>query len=162
MENTRRSVAKENRGYFGIGVYHPKTRENIGTLWRSAYQLGADYIYTIGHRYGKQESDTYKTYRHIPLIQFETLKDFQNSVFYDCRVVCIEFCDRSKPLPDFVHPRRCTYLLGSEDKGFPKEILDDPNYLFVEIPSVRMPSYNVAMAGTLVMYDRLSKLKDNK
>lgn len=30
-----------NRGYFEIGVYHPKTPMNVGTLWRSAYQLGA-------------------------------------------------------------------------------------------------------------------------
>ena len=24
-------------GFFGVGVLHPKTDENIGTLWRSAY-----------------------------------------------------------------------------------------------------------------------------
>lgn len=156
----KKETVKEGRGYFGIGVYHPKTKENVGTLWRSAYQLGASYIYTIGHRYKGQVSDTYKTYRHIPLIQFKTLEDFYNSVFCDCRVVCIEFCDRSEPLPNFTHPERCTYMLGSEDGGFPKEILDNPNYLFVEIPSVRTQSYNVAMAGTLVMYDRLIKLSN--
>ena len=146
------------RGYFGIGVYHPKTAENVGTLWRSAYQLGASFIYTIGHRYKKQSSDTLKTWRHIPLFQFDTLEEFQNSPLYDCRVVCIEFCDRAKRLPNFTHPRRATYLLGSEDSGFPREILDNTNYLFVEIPSIRTPSYNVAMAGTIVMYDRMVKL----
>lgn len=34
--------------YFAIGIYHPKTEMNMGTLWRSAYQLGASYIFTIG------------------------------------------------------------------------------------------------------------------
>ena len=28
-------------GYFGIGVYNSKSAENVGTLWRSAYMLGA-------------------------------------------------------------------------------------------------------------------------
>ncbi len=36
--------------YFEIGIFHPKTKENIGTLWRSAYQLGAAGIFTIGKR----------------------------------------------------------------------------------------------------------------
>jgi hypothetical protein len=34
------------RGYFGIGIYHGKTEENIGTLWRSAYAYGADFVFT--------------------------------------------------------------------------------------------------------------------
>ena len=28
-------------GYFGVGVYNSKSAENVGTLWRSAYMLGA-------------------------------------------------------------------------------------------------------------------------
>ena len=35
-------------GYFGIGVYRLKTEANHGTLWRSAFQFGADFIFTIG------------------------------------------------------------------------------------------------------------------
>lgn len=58
------------RGYFGIGVYHPKNVINIGTLWRSANCFGADFLFTIGHRYKHQGSDTLKTYRHIPLYLF--------------------------------------------------------------------------------------------
>lgn len=40
------------RGFFEIGVYHPKTAENIGTLLRSAYQCGASGVFTIGTRWG--------------------------------------------------------------------------------------------------------------
>lgn len=36
------------RGYFGIGVYHSKNADNIGTLWRSAAIFGADFIFTNG------------------------------------------------------------------------------------------------------------------
>jgi len=33
---------KRERGYFGIGIYHGKNTDNIGTLWRSASILGTD------------------------------------------------------------------------------------------------------------------------
>lgn len=35
------------RGYYGIGIYHPKTTENVGTLWRSAHNFGADFPTSI-------------------------------------------------------------------------------------------------------------------
>ena len=148
-----------SRGYFGIGVFHPKTSENIGTLWRSAYQMGASFIFTIGHRYKKQASDTYKTWRHVPLFQFKTIEDFKNSPLYDCPLVAIEFSSGSIPIKEFIHPNRAIYLLGSEDGGLPAEIMDNPRITKLELPSVRMPSYNVAMAGTITMYDRIIKEK---
>jgi tRNA G18 (ribose-2'-O)-methylase SpoU len=54
-------------GYFEIGINNGKTEHNIGTLWRSAYQLGANSIFTIGRRYNKQSSDTYNVPDQIPL-----------------------------------------------------------------------------------------------
>ena len=38
------------RGYFGVGIYQPKHWENVGTLWRSAYQLGASFLVVVGSR----------------------------------------------------------------------------------------------------------------
>ena len=40
-------------GYFGIGICGGKTSENLGTLWRSAWQLGASYCFVIGSRFKK-------------------------------------------------------------------------------------------------------------
>ena len=34
-------------GYFEIGIYNGKTEVNMGTLWRSAYQLGASGIFIV-------------------------------------------------------------------------------------------------------------------
>ena len=143
------------RGYFGIGIYQPKFEENVGTLWRSAYQLGADFIFIIGKKYKKQCSDTPKAFRHIPLFQFETWEDFTRTNIYDCKLVCIEFNNKSVPLRRFRHPERACYLLGAEDNGLPTKI--EKYNECVEIPSVRIESYNVAMSGTIVMYDRLIK-----
>lgn len=143
------------RGYFGIGVYHPKTEENIGTLWRSANLFGASFIFTIGKRYKKQPSDTCLTYRSIPLMNFLTFNDFYEHIPYDSRLVCIELDDKSVPIQNFVHYERAVYLLGAEDYGIPKEIINENTT--VQIPTTKPFSMNVATAGSIVMYDRYIK-----
>ena len=54
-------------GYFEIGIYQPKYEENIGTLMRSAYQLGAAGVFTVGKRYRKQVGDVFNIAKHVPL-----------------------------------------------------------------------------------------------
>lgn len=144
-----------SRGYFGIGVYHPKTAENIGTLWRHAYLYGADFLYTIGRRYQPQASDTARAYRHIPLYHYLTFDDFYDRLPYGARLVCIELDTKAAPLPEANHPQQAVYLLGAEDHGLPKEILF--GHQTIQIPALREQSMNVAVAGTLVMYDRYLK-----
>lgn len=142
------------RGYFGIGIFNGKNERNVGTLWRSAAILGADFIFTVGRRYKKQCSDTTKAPRHIPLYHYTDWEDFFRHVPYDCPVVAVELADGSIPLERYFHPERCIYLLGAEDTGIPKRILDrcrdtiqiEGNYC-----------YNVAVAGSIVMYDRRIK-----
>ena len=43
--------AATSNGYFGIGICGGKTAANQGTLWRSAYQMGAQYTFMIGARF---------------------------------------------------------------------------------------------------------------
>ena len=51
-------------------------------------------------------------------------------------------------------PQQAVYLLGAEDNGLPPRVLEKCHRL-VSLPSVRTNSYNVAVAGSLVMYDRV-------
>lgn len=142
------------RGYFGIGIFHCKTETNVGTLWRSAAILGADFIFTIGKRYQAQSSDTVKAPRHIPLYHYKDYDDFFQHVPYGCPVIAVELADNSTPLEAFVHPERCIYLLGAEDNGIPESILtrcQDTVQLIGEL------CYNVSTAGSIVMYDRAVK-----
>lgn len=144
-----------SRGYFGIGVYHPKTQENIGTLWRHAKLYGADFIFTIGHRYKKQASDTSNTSLHIPLYNYVDYQDFKDHLPYNCPVVCVELAENAQSLPEVNHPERAVYLLGAEDHGIPSEILKGKQ--IIQIPSVEPQSMNVSVSGTLIMYDRFIK-----
>ena len=102
-----------SRGYYGIGVWHPKTETNIGTLWRSAYTYGAAFVFTVGRRYKRQSSDTVKTWRHIPLWNFVDTADFIKHSPYDAQLICIELAENSHSLVNFVHPERAIYLLGA-------------------------------------------------
>lgn len=146
-------VTKRNapRGFFAIGIEHSKTPVNIGTLWRSANLFNASFIFTVGARYQRQHSDTYKTPRHIPLFHFLTIDDLVDHLPDSCPLVGIELADRATELHHFRHPERACYLLGAEDHGLTKEALTRSHTL------VRLPgwnSMNVAVAGSIVMYDR--------
>ena len=144
----------EKRGYFGIGIYHGKTEANIGTLWRSAAILGADFIFTIGRRYKRQSSDTMKAWRHIPLYNFESYDDFFKHIPYDCKVIAVELDDNSVPLEGYDHPERCVYLLGAEDHGLPRNVLDK---CYQTVQLIGDYCMNVATAGSIIMYDRAAK-----
>ena len=147
------------RGYFGIGIFHGKTETNIGTLWRSAAILGADFIFTIGRRYKQQCSDTMKAPRHIPLYNYKDYDDFFAHVPYGCPVVAVELSDNSIPLEKYVHPERCIYLLGAEDHGLPENILSRCRETVQLIGDYCM---NVATAGSIVMYDRAVKAGEHR
>ena len=141
-------------GYFGIGIYQVKNSQNVGMLWRSAYQLGAAFLFTTGTRYKPQSDDVFKSWLRIPLFRYETFDQIIESAAYSCLVVGVEM--GGETLPDFVHPERAVYILGAEDGGLPTEIAARCHRL-VSIPAIRVASYNVAVAGTLVMYDRMVK-----
>lgn len=141
------------RGYFGIGVYHPKTDVNIGTLWRSSLNFDADFIFTIGHRYKKQASDTTKSFKHIPLWQFENWEEFKKNAPYDCPMIFVEQVDNATNIKNFVHPERALYILGAEDYGVPEKIMKGHQKIFIDTPMC----LNVSVAGSIIMFDRNNK-----
>ena len=140
------------RGYCGIGIIGNKFDSNIGTLWRSAYAMGADFIFTIGKRYKHDVTDTCRARKHIPLFNFDTYEEFRKTI--DCDVVCIETQCATHRLNIFRHPEKCVYLLGAEDSGIPDSILKQSSCV-IEIPS--NICLNVAVAGSIVLYDRTIK-----
>lgn len=143
------------RGYFGIGIERSKTELNIGTLWRSAFALGASFIYTIGQRYPRQASDTTQAWKHIPLLEYADLEDFKNHIPYECNIIGVELTEDARSLETFVHPERAIYLLGPEDGSLSKEAIKICQQV-VKFNSKYC--LNVASAGTVVMYDRQTKM----
>src|SRR5210317_376966 len=142
------------QGYFGIGIQNGKTPENLGVLWRSAQNMGASFIFTIGNRYAKQACDTHKAVGAMPYFHYNTFDEFYEMLPKGAMLVGVELNPRSVPLETFKHPRRCVYLLGAEDHGLPKAAMEKSHHL-VKFDTPK--SINVAVAGSIVMYDRNMK-----
>jgi len=144
-------ISKRKRGYFGITFFEPKFEENIGTAIRSANCFGADFMAVIGARYKKHPGDTTKAEKHIPFFEYKDLKDFFEHLPLGCEVVGIE-CDGEQPLENFVHPERCVYVFGGEDRTLPPEIKTR-----IRIPTPYSVPLNVAVSASIVLYDRYLK-----
>lgn len=152
----RREKGNSPRGYFGVAVYQPKTSANIGTLWRSATVYGATFMATVGRRYDRQPSDTCNSPIHTPLFHYADLADLMAHLPHSCPLIGVELASEAVPLHEFTHLPRSLYLLGAEDRGLPPAALAQCHQI-VQIASPIQWSLNVAVAGSLVMYDRYVK-----
>jgi tRNA G18 (ribose-2'-O)-methylase SpoU len=140
------------RGYFAIGAERISKALNLGNLMRSAHGFGASFTFTVGAPYQTVEAkaDTSKAQGHLPHYNWRSIDDM---VLPDgCRLVGIELIEGAIDLPSFRHPLRAAYVLGPERGSLSEELLARCDY------TVRIPTQfciNVAMAGAIVMYDRL-------
>ncbi|NIK93115.1 RNA methyltransferase [Mangrovimonas sp. CR14] len=137
--------------FFGIGIQNGKTPENLGVLWRSAQNMGASFIFTIGNRYAKQACDTHNAVKSMPYFHYDNFEEFYNNLPKGARLVGVELTEDAEPLETFHHPRRCVYLLGAEDHGLSKKAIEKSHHL---VKFTSQLSLNVSVAGSIVMYDR--------
>lgn len=144
----------EKNGFYGIGIIHGKEHLNYGTLFRTAQIFDADFTFVIGTKYKPQKTDTLRSFKHIPSYSYHDFPDFINHRPFDCNLISIEITHEAINLTEFSHPKRAIYILGAEDDGLPVEVLKACNET-VCIYEER--SLNVAVAGSIVLYDRLSK-----
>ena len=143
------------RGYFAIGVERISKQLNLGNLMRSAHGFGASFFFTLGAQYSASEgySDTSKSIDHMPLYNWSGLDEM--ALPKGCRLVGVELLDEAVDLPSFRHPLRAAYVLGPERGSLSPELVAQCDHI-VKIPTSFC--VNVAMAGAIVMYDRVKSL----
>lgn len=141
-------------GFFGIGIMNNVDEINIGTLWRSAYILGAAFIFTVDKKYKKQTTDVVNAWQKIPLYHYDSIDDLVANLPYDTPLIGVELDDNAHDITSFEHPHRCVYLLGNEQSGLPPHAIEKCHRL-VQLPGDY--SLNVSVAGSIVMYDRIAK-----
>lgn len=144
------------RGYFAIGVEGISKPMNLGSLWRTAHAFGASFIFTVGANYARREgerADTAKTSGQVPLYEFADVASFR--LPKGCSLVGVEILEDALELPSFPHPRQAAYVLGPERDRLSPELMARCVHV-VKIPT--RFSINLAVAGALVMYDRLVSL----
>jgi len=141
------------RGYFAIGVEGISKSSNLGSLMRSGHAFGAAFLFTVGARYQAREggkTDTSRAPAHVPLFEWETIDDMD--LPRGVQLVAIELTEEAVDLPSFRHPMQAAYVLGPEKGTLSPEMMARADHV-VKIPA--RFCVNVAMAGALVMYDRL-------
>ncbi len=155
MTRTSSNWPPTAKGYFAIGAERMSKSLNLGNLMRSAHAFGASFTFTIGATYRAQEAyaDTSKTQLRLPHYNWVSLEDI--ALPGGCKLVGIELLDEAIDLPSFRHPLRAAYVLGPELGSLSPPLLDRCDYV-VKIPTSFC--VNVAMAGAIVMYDRVKSL----
>jgi len=143
------------RGYFAIGAERISKALNLGNIMRSAHGFGASFTFTVGASYQAMEAraDTSKGQWHLPHYNWNSVSEMQ--LPQGCQLVGVELLDEAVDLPSFHHPRQAAYVLGSEREGLSAEMLQHCDHV------IRIPmrfSVNLAVAGAIVMYDRLIEL----
>jgi tRNA G18 (ribose-2'-O)-methylase SpoU len=143
------------RGYFGIGAERISKALNLGNLMRSAHGFGASFTFTIGATYQALEAraDTSKGALHLPHYNWQSPAELVLPA--GCRLVGVELLDEAIDLPSFQHPRAAAYILGPEKGSLSPALVARCDYV------VRIPTsfcVNLAMAGAIVMYDRVRSL----
>ena len=143
------------RGYFGIGVEGVSKPGNVGSLMRTAHAFGASFVFTIGADYSRGEgrADTSSAPLHVPFYDFPDLGALV--LPQGCKLVGVELLDEAAELPSFHHPACAAYVLGRERGDLSPDLLARCDFV------VRIPTrfcVNLAVAGAIVLYDRLLAL----
>lgn len=144
--------AHQPRGYFAIGAERISKSLNLGNLMRSAHGFGAGFTFTVGATYQALEAaaDTSKGVRHLPHYNWSSVGEI--ALPQGCQLVGVELLDEAVDLPEFRHPLRAAYVLGPERGSLSPELVARCQHV-VKIPT--RFCVNVAMAGAIVMYDRV-------
>ena len=141
------------RGYFGIGIEGVSKPMNLGSLLRTAHAFEASFLFTIGGSVSRRQienADTSSAMANLPLHEYPDLASFQ--LPRGCRLIGIELLPDAIDMPSFRHPPQAAYVLGAERTSLSPELQARCDFI------VRIPTrfcVNLAVAGAIVMYDRM-------
>lgn len=140
-------------GFFGVGVEQSSKERNAGNLIRTTHAFGGSFFFFIKPVVDLKElrhSDTSKAVENLPLYNFNSPQELILPA--KCTLVGVELTDESIELPSFRHPKAAAYVLGPEKGNLSDEMQERCDFI-VKIPMKFC--VNVAMAGAIVLYDRL-------
>ena len=158
----RRSKRREEyrRGLrpFAVAAFDITKEHNVGSLVRTAHAVAAEEVVLVGEREWNVEaartSELFTTVVHLP--DLDAFRHHITAARWN--LVAVELDDRAVNLFEAEYPVRPCFLLGAELGGVPAELLAAAN-LVVQIPQWGLvPSLNLAVAGSIVLYHYLGKL----
>lgn len=145
----------ESFGFYGIGIMNNTDELNIGSLWRSAYILGASFIFTVDKKYKQQSTDVTNAWSKIPLYHYDNIEQLKTNLPYSTKLIGVELSNDAIDIENYQHPDRAVYLLGNEQIGLSNTILNQCHDV------VKLPgnfSLNVAVTGSIIAHHRITQL----
>jgi len=159
LDRRRRRRAEYRAGLrpMAIASWNTTKEHNVGSLVRTAHAVAAAEVVLVGDReWNVEAARTAQLYTTVT--QVADLEAFREHLAVrKWNLVAVELDDRAVNLFAAEYPERPCFLLGAEVGGVPEALLAEAG-LVVQIPQWGLvPSLNLAVAGSIVLYDYLSK-----
>ena len=155
-----RRLAEYSRGLrpFAIAAWEISKEHNVGTLVRTAHAAAATEVILTGEReWNIPAARTADLYTEIVHLDDDVAAFRAHLRSRGWNLVAVELAEGSVNIFDAVYPERPCFLLGAELGGVPQELIQEAD-LVVQIPQWGLvPCLNLAVAGSLVVYDYLAK-----
>jgi len=154
----RRDQYRRGLRPFAVAAWNISKEYNVGSLIRTAHATAAAEVLLVGDRdWNVEAARTSELYTSI--IHLADIEAFQAHLeARQWQLVAVELHHRAVSLFDAEYPGRPCFLVGAELGGVPDELLASATAV-VQIPQWGLvPSLNLAVAGSLVVYDYLAKL----
>jgi tRNA G18 (ribose-2'-O)-methylase SpoU len=159
-ERRKRRLEEYRRGLrpFAIAAWNISKDHNVGSLVRTAHATAASELLLVGEREWNVEAartaELYTTIVHLADAEAFLSRLAERT----WNLVAVELDDRAVNIFEADYPDRPCFLLGAELGGIPETLIERAS-LVVQIPQWGLvPSLNLAVAGSIVLYDYLSKL----
>jgi tRNA G18 (ribose-2'-O)-methylase SpoU len=143
---------------FAIAAWQISKEHNVGSLVRTAHAAAAQELLLVGDRdWNVEAARTAELYtRIVHLRDGVALREHIRSRGWS--IVAVELHSDAVNIFEARYPERPCFLLGAELGGIPEQLVDAAS-LIVQIPQWGLvPSLNLAVAGSIVVYDYLAKL----
>lgn len=129
---------------------------NMGAIIRSAYAFGANGIVIANRRSAMVDGTVFKTSAgaaaHLPIAKTNNLMNainkFKENSFW---VYCADI-NAEKSLYETNFSKKTLIIIGSEDKGVSKRIIEESDFRFI-IPMNNFDSLNASVAAGIVFYE---------
>jgi tRNA G18 (ribose-2'-O)-methylase SpoU len=160
LERRERRREEYRRGLrpMAIAAWNITKEHNVGSLVRTAHAVAAEEVVLVGEReWNVEAARTAELYTMVTqLSDAAAFRRYREEKEWD--LVAVELDPRAVNLFEAEYPSRPCFLLGAELGGIPADLLDEAE-LIVQIPQWGLvPSLNLAVAGSIVLYDFLAKL----
>lgn len=160
--DVRRALRRDHyrRGLrpLALAGWNTSKEHNVGSLVRTAHAAAAAEVILVGDRdWNTEAAKTADLYTDVVILPDEDafLVHLETGGY---QLVSVELHERAENLFEAAFPERPCFLLGAEIGGIPPRLLDASETI-VQIPQWGLvPSLNLAVAGSIVLYHYLARL----